>query len=106
MDVQKLEMAQTLRILHFLLRWYAPKSVTFTKITARVDTAPVGSALNVDINKNGVSAVTISVADGQTKTINSSPSLSMVEDDYLTVDIDQIGSSTAGSELTITFTYT
>ena len=46
------------------------------------------------------------MADGQTKTINSSPSLSMVEDDYLTVDIDQIGSSTAGSELTITFTYT
>ena len=96
----------TLAITTGTKRWYAPKSVTFTKITARVDTAPVGSALNVDINKNGVSAVTISVADGQTKTINSSPSLSMVEDDYLTVDIDQIGSSTAGSELTITFTYT
>jgi hypothetical protein len=30
----------------------------------------------------------------------------MVEDDYLTVDITQVGSATAGSDLTVIFTYT
>jgi hypothetical protein len=29
----------------------------------------------------------------------------MAADDYITVDITQIGSSTAGAELSVTFTY-
>jgi len=85
-------------------RWYAPRSLTIKDITARVDTAPSGTAINITINKNGSSATTISIADGSTKT-SSSVSVSMLTDDYITVDITQIGSSTAGAELGLTFTY-
>lgn len=87
-------------------RWYSPTATTtLSKIVARVDTAPVGSDINITINKNGNSAATLTITDGSTKIINSTPNIIMVEDDYLTVDITQIGSSTTGSDLTITFTY-
>ena len=87
-------------------RWYSPStSNTISKIVARVNTAPVGAGINVTVNKNGSSAATLVIADGGTKVVNSSPSISLVEDDYLTVDITQIGSTTAGSDLTVMFTY-
>jgi len=87
-------------------RWYAPKGITISKIIARADTAPVGAAINITVNKNGTSGATLVIADGGTKIINSTPSITMVEDDYLTVDITQVGSSTSGSDLTVIFTYT
>jgi|TARA_R110002153_G_scaffold43969_1_gene124054 hypothetical protein len=86
-------------------RWYAPKAVTISRIVARVNTAPAGAAINITVNKNGSSGATLVIADGGTKIINSSPSITLAEDDYLTVDITQIGSGTAGSDLTVTFTY-
>ena len=87
-------------------RWYSPTATTtLSKIVARVDTAPVGSDINITINKNGNNAATLTITDGSTKIINSTPNITMVEDDYLTVDITQVGSSTVGSDLTITFTY-
>ena len=87
-------------------RWYAPKGITISKIIARADTAPVGAAINITVNKNGTSGATLVIAAGGTKIINSTPSITMVEDDYLTVDITQVGSSTSGSDLTVIFTYT
>ena len=87
-------------------RWYSPTATTtLSKIIARVDTAPAGSDINITINKNGNSAATLTITDGSTKIINNTPNITMVEDDYLTVDITQVGSSTVGSDLTITFTY-
>lgn len=86
-------------------RWYAPKAVTISRIVARANTAPVGAAINITVNKNGSSGATLVIADGGTKIINSSPAITLAEDDYLTVDITQIGSTTAGSDLTVTFTY-
>ena len=87
-------------------RWYAPKGITISKIIARVDTAGAGASINITVNKNGASAATLVIADGGTKIINSTPNITMVEDDYLTVDITQVGSTTAGSDLTVIFTYT
>jgi len=86
-------------------RWYAPKGITINKIIARVITAPDGAAINMTVKKNGASGATLVIADAGTKIINSSPAITMVEDDYLTFDITQIGSTTAGSDLTVTFTY-
>lgn len=95
----------TLEVTTGTKRWYAPKAVTIDRIVARVNTAPVGAAINITVNKNGSSGATLVIADGGTKIINSSPSITLAEDDYLTVDITQIGSTTAGSDLTVTFTY-
>lgn len=73
-----------------------------------VGTAPIGSSLIVDINKNGSTIYSTSgnrptIADGA----NSSGALiepditSLAYGDYLTADIDQVGSGTAGSNLSI-----
>jgi hypothetical protein len=94
-----------LSVITGLKRWYAPKNINISKLVARVDTAPTGASINITIKKNGSSAATLVIFDGGTKIINSSPSITMVDDDYITVDITQIGSSTTGSNLTITFTY-
>ena len=66
----------------------------------------MGASINITVNKNGASAATLVIADGGTKIINSTPNITMVEDDYLTVDITQVGSTTAGSDLAVIFTYT
>ena len=100
-----LKQSNTLTVTTGTKRWYAPKGITISKIIARVDTAPAGAAINITVNKNGSSAATLTIADAGIKIINSSPNITMVEDDYLTVDITQIGSTTAGSDLTVIFTY-
>ena len=65
---------------------------------------PVGAALNVQINKNGSSIGTGTIADGANSgTGQSLSSTSFSAGDYLTVDITQIGSSTAGEDLYINF---
>lgn len=90
-------------------RWYAPKNITISKIVVRVDAAPTGSGVVIQINKTSSGVTTnhqLTVADGTTKTTDNSPTLSsMLEDDYLTVDIISVGSTTAGENLTVEITY-
>jgi hypothetical protein len=100
-----LEQGGDLTVLEGTKRWYTPKEATISKIIARVSTAPVGSAINITVNKNGSSGATLVIVDGGTKVANNSPNITLVEDDYLTVDVTQIGSGTAGSDLIVTFIY-
>ena len=84
-----------------------PTSLTIIKVKTYVKTAPTGATLIVDVNKGGT---TIFTTQGNRPTIaisgNSDDSgtpdvTSLSEDDVLTVDVDQIGSSVAGADLTI-----
>ena len=89
-------------------RWYPPKGITITRIVARVDTAPVGSDIVVQLNKTSGETTTnqqVTITDSTNKTVVSSPSLTLLEDDYLTVDIVSVGSTTAGKNLRLTLTY-
>jgi hypothetical protein len=86
-------------------RWYSPRAVTITKIRKHVATAPVGAALNMTLKKNGSSIQTFSIADGGSTNVTNNLNLSVAEGDYLTVDITQIGSTTAGSDLNIVISY-
>lgn len=77
-----------------------------TKVFCSVNTAPVGQAIIVDVNKNGTSIFTAGnrpqIAAGANtgfSTNINTPTFS--PDDYLQMDIDQIGSSTKGSDLTV-----
>lgn len=88
-----------------------PIDGTYTIIGTRlmVGTAPTGANILVDVNKNGTSIYTTqanrpSVADGQNAGgPGAAPDITaLVAGDYLTVDIDQVGSSVAGSDLTVT----
>ena len=88
-----------------------PIDGTYTIVGTRlmVGTAPTGSSLIIDVNKNGA---TIYTTQGNRPTIaasanaggpGSTPDVtSLAAGDYLTVDIDQIGSTVAGSDLTVT----
>jgi len=89
-------------------RWYAPRNIVVNKIIARVDTASSGASINITINKvsgGTTTTKTISIAAGELKSEDTSPNLSLNADDYLTVDITQIGSGDAGENLRLTFTY-
>jgi hypothetical protein len=89
-------------------RWYAPRNIVVNKIIARVDNASSGASINITINKvsgGTTTTKTMSIAAGAVKSEDTSPNLSLSADDYLTVDITQIGSGDAGENLRLTFTY-
>jgi hypothetical protein len=73
-----------------------------------VGTAPTGSAVIVDVNKNGTTVFTTQsnrpqIADGQYSSgvVTAVEVAPFVAGDYFTVDIDQVGSTIAGSDLTV-----
>lgn len=65
-------------------------------------TAPTGDDLIVDINKNGTSVFSTppQINDGATSG-SATSSTALASGDVLTVDIDQVGSTIAGADLTI-----
>jgi hypothetical protein len=88
---------------------YPIKGGTFTiqTVAAEVNTAPTGASLIVDVNKNGTTIYgtqsnrpTIA-ASGLTATVGAHSVTSVTDGDYLTVDIDQVGSTVAGSDLVV-----
>jgi hypothetical protein len=86
-----------------------PSAGTLTGVKATVTTAPVGSALVVDINEGGTSVLStkLSIDDGEsTSTTAATPAVisdsALASDAVITIDIDQVGSSTAGAGLKVT----
>lgn len=87
-----------------------PIDGTYTIVGTRlmVGTAPTGANLIVDVNKNGT---TIYTTQGNRPTVvaganaggpGATPDVTtLAAGDYLTVDIDQVGSTVAGSDLTV-----
>jgi len=86
-------------------RFYLHDSYTLSNIYAYVDTAPVGADINLTARKNGVSLQNFSIADGNNAGATTSLSHSFVAGDYVTVDITQIGSTTAGENLYVVFVF-
>jgi lipopolysaccharide export system protein LptA len=85
------------------------KGGTFTiqTVAVMVNTAPTGASLIVDVNKNGTTIYgtqsnrpTIA-ASGTSATVGAHSVTSVTDGDYLTVDVDQIGSTVPGSDLTV-----
>lgn len=102
------------------LRYSIPGGCTILGATARITTAPVGAAMLIDINKNGTTIYTtqsgrLSIADGANVSTatgsgtsgenQSHEVLTLADGDYITFDIDQVGSGTAGSNLVICLRY-
>jgi hypothetical protein len=93
-----------------LLRLYnlTGKALTISKVHLAVNTAPTGSTIIVDINENGTTifttqgnrpSIAISAFTGESTTIDDA---SWASGNYLQADIDQVGSTIAGADLTIT----
>ena len=87
-------------------------TLTITNVRASVGTAPTGAALIVDVNKNGTTIFTTQTnrptiaVSGFTDTADAIQVSAWPVGEYLTVDVDQIGSTVAGSDLTVTVTTT
>lgn len=89
-------------------RWYADKAYTIVSVTAGVGTAPTGATLIVDVNNNGTSVWNVTTANrptiaisGFTATGGALDDTTLAAGEYLTVDIDQVGSTVAGSDLVV-----
>jgi hypothetical protein len=82
----------------------APYAMTIKSVFAHVGTAPTGSSILVDINKNGVSILlsTLSIAaSSKNSSVDTPNTTSLAQQDEITVDIDQVGATVAGKDLTV-----
>lgn len=84
-------------------RLYVESDTTITKVRASVGTAPTGSAVAVDVNKNGTSILSsaISISAGSNTATATPTTTALSAGDYLTVDVDSVGSTTAGANLVV-----
>lgn len=77
-------------------------------IVARVSGAPTGAAIRIDLNRNGTTVFTNqanrpTIGDGTNASVvvTSMDVTTLAPGDYLSVDIDQVGSTFAGSDLVV-----
>ena len=82
-------------------RSYIPRAATLNTADIFASTAPSGSAITVVIKKNGTSLTTITLPADSTSDLDNTINSSFVQGDYLTADITQIGSTTAGSDVVL-----
>lgn len=95
-------------------RWYnnTGRTLTFKKVTLSVVTAPTGAAIICDVNKNGTTIFTTQanrpqIAASANSGVATNPDiLTFADGDYLTINIDQIGSTVAGATLSVQVTFT
>jgi len=85
-----------------------PFAMTLTEVRCNVNTAPVGSTIIVDINEDGTTILSTKLTiDASEKTSETAATPAVISDSAIaddaeiTIDIDQIGSSTAGKGLKV-----
>jgi hypothetical protein len=88
------------------VEWPAPFDFTLRDATGRVAIGPVGADLIVDVRVNGTSIFAsqsemVVVATGQQQDTSATKDHAVVSGDVLTLDVQQVGSTTPGSDLTV-----
>lgn len=85
-----------------------PYQFELTSISANVNTAPTGSTIEVQVQEDGVdilsTAITIDVTETSSETASVPPVISdstLASNSIISIDLDQIGSSNAGTGLKI-----
>ncbi len=77
------------------------------EVWARVNTTPAGASIKVDVHKNGATVFTTQanrpeIAPGDNYDLSVAPDVTgLVTTDYVTMDVDQVGSTTAGQSLSV-----
>ena len=89
-------------------RFRMPFAGTLTAVKASVNTAPVGSALVVDINESGTSVLSTKLSIDASETTSATAAVpavisdsALADNSIISIDIDQIGSGTAGAGLKV-----
>lgn len=95
------------------LRWYPPFNITISDVTASVGTQPTDASILVDVNKNGTTIFTTqsnrpTIASASNFDKSGAPDTTALtgDTDYITVDIDQVGSTNPGADMIIQIRYT
>lgn len=92
-------------------RFYLPYNITITEVEAAVGVAATGAAVLVDVNVDGTTifttqsnrpSITASAFVASSTTIEDA---SHTDGQYITVDIDQIGSTLPGENLVVNIRY-
>lgn len=91
------------------VRWRAPHAMTLTGVRASLTTAQTaGSILTIDVNKNGTTVLSTKLTIDQDETTSvtaATPPVisvsSFADDDIISVDVDQVGTSPAGLKITL-----
>jgi len=85
-----------------------PYAFTLSAVRASVTTAPTGSTIIVDINEGGTTILSTNLTiDAGEKTSTTAATAAVISDTALaddaeiTIDVDQVGSSTAGAGLKV-----
>jgi len=97
----------TLSISNGILRFYAPGPMTISEVAISISTAPTGQSAIVDINKNGTTIFTNQgkrpeCAAGANFDTSDEPDVTaLAKNDYLTMDVDQIGSTVNGGNMVV-----
>ena len=93
-----------------VFKFRVPNAWVVTTVEATIGTNPVGSNIVLDVNKSGTTIFTTQanrptlVPGGGAGGVSATPDAaasSLAATDYLTVDVDAVGSTTAGSDLTV-----
>lgn len=85
----------------------ADAPLTIDRVYVYVQTAPTGSSIIVDVNKNGTTIFTNQanrpqIPAGEHEDESGPPDVTaLAKNDRLDVDVDQVGSSTPGADLTV-----
>jgi hypothetical protein len=93
-------------------RLYVPWAITIVSVGISLGTANTGATFIVDVNKNGTTIYGTQAdrpdiaASGQWSGWHVPNTTAVAADDYLTVDVDQVGSTIAGADLTVIIRYT
>ena len=87
-----------------VVRFRSVSAFTLTEVRASCKIAPTGSALIIDVNNGGTSVLStkLSVDIGETTSTTSAvpaviSSATIADDAVITIDIDQVGSTVAGT---------
>ena len=93
-------------------RFRFPFAATILGVSASIDTAPTGADVIFDVNKNGTTLftvqanrLTIAAGTNAAAEVTSMDVTGFAVGDYLTVDVDQIGSTVAGSDAVLSIRY-
>ena len=86
----------------------SPNAWTLVSVRASVGTAPVGASIIIDLNIDGTTVFTtqsnrpaIAAGANASSKVTNMNVTSVAPGSYLTVDIDQLGSTTPGNDLTV-----
>jgi hypothetical protein len=87
------------------VRWYPATNITINSAIARIVTAPSGSSITLSIKVNGTGVQTLTINSGATDSSLVTTPINVNYGQYVTIEVTQVGSSIAGSDLNVTLKY-